>query len=138
MKRYIIIFALVTACCLSACGNNPKAEKEPVAGNQTGVNLTDSTAVSEKSGTENWNRSVIADALGEKEESKSVRTVMAGLETIGIGKIQSASLIQENGEDVLIVDTENGETYRVYLTGGKTMDAVQNGSTGEWLITSER
>ena len=102
------------------------------------MNLTDSTAVSEKSGTENWNRSVIADALGEKEESKSVRTVMAGLETIGIGKIQSASLIQENGEDVLIVDTESGETYRVYLTGGKTMDAVQSGSTGEWLITSER
>ena len=54
------------------------------------------------------------------------------------GRIQSADLTQENGEDVLDITTKEGRCLRIYLSSGDNPEAIKDISTGEWLVTSSR
>ena len=163
-----MVLMLAALCCFSGCGSRSDVKTEKFPDDQSNVSTaaesaeTDDqsnvstaaetaspddknntgtaaeTAESEESEVDRNNKKIIADALGVEENARNIRFIMNSLNTIPVGRIQSALLTKENGEDVLDLTTEDQKSYRVYLTGSKKVDAVKDLETGEWLITSER
>lgn len=168
MRKCIMVLMLAALCCFSGCGSRSDVKTENFPDDQSNVSTaaesaeTDDqsnvstaaetaspddknntgtaaeTAESEESEVDRNNKKIIADALGVEENARNIRFIMNSLNTIPVGRIQSALLTKENGEDVLDLTTEDQKSYRVYLTGSKKVDAVKDLETGEWLITSER
>ncbi len=139
MKKTIIALTLAALCLFSACGSRENAAKqENVPDDQSNISVESDMMESEVSEVERSNRAIIADALGADENARSIRFIMNSLNTINVGRIQSAELTQENGEAVLDLITEDQKNYRIYLTGSKKVDSIKDLTTGEWLITSDR
>ena len=84
------------------------------------------------------NRTIIAKALGITEDSRNIRFILNGLNAIGVGQIRQAELVQENGEDCIRLISEDATEYVVYLSRSGNIEAVQNLTTGEWPMKSER
>lgn len=85
---------------------------------------------------ENANRAIIALALGiEDETSRAVTHIAYFLKMNNAGKIRKA--VMTDG-DILEITAENGTEYQLYLSPNKSIDAVKNKATGEWLAKSYR
>lgn len=153
MKKKVIIAvtAGIILCFLSACAKKQKeseadvhkrqdaVQKEQSAEETTAMDATASTASTatpeNAEDVERYNRSMIAEALGTDEEERSIRFILATLDTFQAGEIKSI----EKGEDgTLQVTAEDGTPYKLYLTENGSVEAVENLETGEWPVTSEK
>lgn len=84
------------------------------------------------------NRTIIAEALGVEENNTNIRFILSSLDVINAGQIQSAKLTEIDGEKVINIVAEDGTDYRMYLSRSGTVVAVENLTTSEWPIRSER
>ena len=84
------------------------------------------------------NRTIIAEALGVEENNTNIRFILSSLDVINAGQIQSAKLTEIDGEKVINVVAEDDQDYRIYLSRSGSVVAVENLTTGEWPIRSER
>ena len=84
------------------------------------------------------NSAVIGLALDREPTERCVNSVASGLYTAGAGYIQDAELgVNEYGDPELYVVGEDGTNYRVMLTNGYSLVAIENVDTGEWPVWSE-
>lgn len=141
MSKLVIMFFTLMLVGLAACGD---AEAEKTFSTADGV-IEAVTSESDMSGIEmedsemdEANKALIAEALGIESDSRSMRTIISGLKTIGAGTIKSAEAGNDNGQDILIVVAEDDTQYYIHLTGSGNLDCVKNVTTGEWVITSVR
>ena len=140
MKKCIIAFGFIVLCCMSACQNsNEKNELETVASDMIIDEVSDElVSDNNKEEMDAINRTMIAETLGIKENHRSLRFILSSLNTISVGQIQSVELVEDNGEKVLNLVSEDGINYKIYLSKSGNVEAVQNTDTGEWMIQSER
>ena len=124
----VLIAVLLLTTILQACGTAADGQ----------MNTTASQVEWEESEVEAENRKMIAEAMGVDENSRNLRFILSGLNSVGAGRLQSVVYAEENGEKTLTVVSEDSTEYRVFLTNSGGLDAVQNLTTGEWPIRSER
>ena len=89
------------------------------------------------------NTNAIAKALGTDPGERNIKYILLTLDTLyqekqraddEAGKIKSAEYqAEENAIDVI---SENGISYRLYLSSNRTVDSVKNLDSGEWPIQS--
>lgn len=80
------------------------------------------------------NTNAIAKALGTDPGERNIKYILLTLDTLEAGKIKSAEYqAEENAIDVI---SENGISYRLYLSSTRTVDSVKNLDSGEWPIQS--
>lgn len=136
--KLLIILALIMCLVLSACGSDSTAGTDTTV-SVAGEQVTDENeAGGETDVMSENNRKIIADALKADEESRGIRFILNALETVGAGEIKNAEAGMEGEDRYLDITAEDDTLYRVYLTGSGSVDAVQNVTTGEWPIRSER
>ncbi len=117
------------------------ADDTPGAFNvETDTKMESSNEMREREETEmeKANRRMIAKALAIEEDDRSIRFILNALRTIEAGQVQNAEITDYQGEKILLVTAEKGIKYRFYLSEGRSIEAVQNADTGEWVIKSER
>ena len=87
-------------------------------------------------------KQILQDYMNEvleiQENHRSLRFILSSLNTISAGQIQSVELVEDNGEKVLNLVSEDGTNYQIYLSKSGNVEAVKNTDTGEWMIQSER
>lgn len=126
MKKRFMIPVLIALCCLCGCGGGADGSAASVDGTE-GETEVDA-----------MNRTMIAEALGIAEDSRSIRFILSSLDTIGAGQIQSAESVEADGGKAIDLVAEDGTNYRIYLTRSGGVDSVKDLDTGEWPIRSER
>ena len=144
MKKWVIIgIACCILCCMDACGCQYSKEEPTTQAHQmeevvaTVTSLPKNTE-QEDVDVEEKNREMIAQALEIETEDRNIRFILAALDTVHAGKLQSAKAIEKDGEKTLEVLAEDGVSYRIYLTGSGSVEAVENLVTGEWPVQSQQ
>lgn len=144
MKKWVIIgIACCILCCMDACGRQYSKEEPTTQAHQmeevvaTVTSLPKNTE-QEDVDVEEKNREMIAQALEIETEDRNIRFILAALDTVHAGKLQSAKATEKDGEKILEVLAEDGVSYRIYLTGSGSVEAVENLVTGEWPVQSQQ
>ena len=144
MKKWVIIgIACCILCCMDACGRQYSKEEPTTQAHQmeevvaTVTSLPKNTE-QEDVDVEEKNREMIAQALEIETEDRNIRFILAALDTVHAGKLQSAKATEKDGEKTLEVLAEDGVSYRIYLTGSGSVEAVENLVTGEWPVQSQQ
>ena len=144
MKKWVIIgIACCILCCMDACGRQYSKEEPTTQAHQmeevvaTVTSLPKNTE-QEDVDVEEKNREMIAQALEIETEDRNIRFILAALDTVHAGKLQSAKAIEKDVEKTLEVLAEDGVSYRIYLTGSGSVEAVENLVTGEWPVQSQQ
>lgn len=127
MKKRLIILTIAALISVSAC-SNVNDETEPI---QEEVQDTSQES-------DDGNRVMIAEALGVEKDSRNIRFILNGINTVGMGRLQSARMVESDGQKILSLVAEDGTEYQMYLSESGNMEAVQNLDTGEWPIQSEQ
>ena len=135
MKNSVISLVVIALCCLAGCYRSTPNIEEQDNINQSSIPVAVETI---DSATESHNRTLIANALLLDEGARSVNFILKSFVAIEAGKLQSAELVQENGENMLDIISESQHKYRIFLSGNNTVEAIKDITTGEWLITSEK
>lgn len=146
MKKCMIALVFMVLCCMSGCDDsNGKNELETIAGDVIIEEVADESVSDnnedrdrEEIEMDAINRTMIAEALGIQDNHRSIRFILSSLNTISAGQIQSVELVEDNGEKVLNLVSEDGTNYQIYLSKSGNVEAVKNTDTGEWMIQSER
>lgn len=138
MKVHLIIVAIFIMCLFSACNTGNKESGSGV--NNSGVSSVEAEGYDDPEVTEVSvdNRATIANALGIEENDRSIRFILAGLDAIEVGKIIQAEKLEENGETVLDIVSEDKTNYRIYLSQNGSIEAIKNTDSGEWVVESMR
>lgn len=131
MKKRLIILTIAALISVSAC-SNANGNSEII---QTEVQ-EDYQSTSQESDDDN--RAMIAEALGVEKDSRNIRFILNGINTVGMGRLQSARMLESDGQKILSLVAEDGTEYQMYLSESGNMEAVQNLDTGEWPIQSEQ
>ena len=126
----MIILTITALISVSACGNT-NGDSEVI---QTDVQ-DDYQEMSQESDDDN--RVMIAEALGVEKDSRNIRFILNGINTVGMGRLQSARMLESDGQKILSLVAEDGTEYQMYLSESGNLEAVQNLDTGEWPIQSE-
>ena len=84
------------------------------------------------------NRTMIAETMGIEEDNREIRFLLSCLNTIHAGEIKKAKLGEQNDSKVIDIVAEDDTEYRIYLSNSGSVEAVENLSTGEWPMISER
>lgn len=129
MKKWMIVPVLIMLCCMSACCKENVNNESEATDNDYSVEEMEVDAI---------NRTIIAEALGVEENNRNIRFILSSLNTINAGRIKSAEVAGVEGEKVINLVAEDGTDYRIYLSGSGSVEAVENLTTGEWAIQSER
>ena len=144
MKKWVIIgIACCILCCMDACGRQYSKEEPTTQAHQmeevvaTVTSLPKNTE-QEDVDVEEKNREMIAQALEIETEDRNIRFILAALDTVHAGKLQSAKAKEKDGEKTLEVLAEDGVSYRIYLTGSGSVEAVENLVIGEWPVQSQQ
>lgn len=137
MKRKLLSLGiLITALVLTGCTKKNKATEST-----TEVATTQTTAVTvaeEEAETSASNKIMVAEALGIEISDRAVDKIVASLDTIGTGKLQSAVKDIENGEVVLNIVAEDAMEFRLYLSASNNVEAALCTSTNEWVLESDK
>jgi hypothetical protein len=141
MKKRIIAITFTILFCMGACSKENKNSRLDNIGSInkiTGqINFNENINGDEKKIAVNTNnRSMIAEALGVEENHRNIRFILNSLNTMNAGQIQSAKADEVDGSTVISLVAEDGTDYRIYLSSGGSVEAVQNLITGEWTIQS--
>lgn len=131
MKKRLIILTIAALISVSAC-SNANGNSEII---QTEVQ-EDYQSTSQES--DDGNRVMIAEALGVEKDSRNIRFILNGINTVGMGQLQSARMLESDGQKILSLIAEDGTEYQMYLSESGNLEAVQNLDTGEWPIQSEQ
>lgn len=131
MKKRLIILTIAALISVSAC-SNANGNSEII---QTEVQ-EDYQSTSQESDDDN--RAMIAEALGVEKDSRNIRFILNGINTVGMGRLQSARMLESDGQKILSLVAEDGTEYQMYLSESGNLEAVQNLDTGEWPIQSEQ
>ncbi len=131
MKKRLIILTIAALISVSAC-SNANGNSEII---QAEVQ-EDYQSTSQESDDDN--RVMIAEALGVEKDSRNIRFILNGINTVGMGRLQSARMLESDGQKILSIVAEDGTEYQMYLSESRNMEAVQNLDTGEWPIQSEQ
>lgn len=143
MKKRIIVLAGCLIVCMSACTKN---DKEPAVTSReytveditTNLSSGNGEMLKEDEDVSEKNREMIAEALEIDKDSRNIRFILGALDTIHAGKLQSVKAVDMDGEQTLEVLAEDGVSYRIYLSGNGSVNAVENLVTGEWPIQSQK
>lgn len=142
MRKWIILLGCCILCSMSACERNNKLQN--TTNQQYEETATNSSTIGDKEVTEEdgnmdeKNRVIISEALEIDKDSRNIRFIISALDTIQAGQLQSAKLVEIKGDRALDIITEDGGSYRIYLSGSGSVEAVQNLVTGEWPIQSQQ
>lgn len=148
-NRLVIILALTMFHCVCGCSGE-KADHGPVSVDATSHDypISEDSGMLENDDTADGyekeleidviNRALIAEAISDDENSRSIRFILECLNTIGAGVIQSAESIEVEGEKAIDLIAEDGTNYRIYLSSSGGVESVKNLDTNEWTIQSER
>ncbi|MDE6750593.1 MAG: hypothetical protein K2K21_16260 [Lachnospiraceae bacterium] len=135
MKKWVIVLALSILCSMSACSNKNTNNISDSGQNDVANEVSDESGSDEVDAN---NRTIIAEAVGIEENDRNMRFILSTLNTISAGQIQSAEVVEEDGEKVINLVAEDGTNYCIYLSGSGSVEAVKNLDTGEWSVKSER
>ena len=149
----IILILFVISCASTSCNRKTDDEVENPNNNYFIDDVSDredSADIEHKNGdSENMqvnksnkvnemNRSIIAEALGMEENNRKLRFILSSLNTIQTGQLQSAKMLEIDGESVLYIVAEDSTDYQIYLSGSGSVEAVKNLITEEWVIRTKR
>lgn len=90
------------------------------------------------------NRELFAEVLSLPADAGQLDRLMAALDYLETGDLQSAELVSEDdpllypNNYFLYFVAEDGTNYRMIITEHFSIEAVQNVDTGEWVMTSYR
>lgn len=135
MKKWIASLGLIMLFCLSACDNKSDIVVNDGSIDKEFGNSTDWDE--EETEVDINNRTIIAEVLGVEEDSRNIRFILRTLNTIKVGKIQSAETDEIDGEKVINLVAEDGTNYRIYLSKSGSIEAVKNLDNAEWPIQSK-
>ncbi|MBP5282302.1 MAG: hypothetical protein J6Z22_07355, partial [Lachnospiraceae bacterium] len=105
---------------------------------QADTSVTQNEPEEEDTEVNEYNRPIVANALGIDENARSLRFLLSALDTLKAGKIQKAEATEDKGSRALDIVAEDGTNYRILLTGSGSPDGAINLDTGEWVIKSAR
>lgn len=132
MKKWIIFLVFTISIMLNACGNESASDDS-----ETEIIEMESEEEEELE-VEALNRTMIAKALGVEEDSRNIRFILGGLQTISAGEIQSAVYEEKEGNRIINIVAEDNTNYRIYLNKGGSVEAIENADTGEWPVRSRQ
>lgn len=133
MKKWCIVFVLIMLCGMSGCNHGNNGLESTQSNYYPDDNLNE-----EETEMDTNNKTIIAKALGVKEDARAIRFIINSLHTIDAGQIQSAELAEVDGEKVINLVAEDDTDYRIYLSKNGNVEAVKNLSTGDWPIQSAK
>lgn len=143
MKKITIILVLIMCLVLSACGSHDAVEDNSSGDDAAAIGIEEKADADNDNDEETEemsdnNRTIIAEALGVDENSRSLRFHLYALNEVNAGEIKSAVAGSDGNDKYIEVVAEDDTVYRIYLSGSGSVDAVKNMDTGEWPISSER
>ena len=140
MRKRIIVLWFVFVCSMSGCVEKDAYINQGALPDELPEQIELSYMGEEKEDTDMDanNRKMIAELLQVEENHRSLRFILNGLNAVGAGRVQEAETEDASGEKVIWITAENGMIYRVYLSGSNGVDAIENVTTGEWPVRSER
>lgn len=135
-KKIVSLGILVVALAITGCAKKNKTTESTteVAASQT----TAITVAEEEAETSASNKIMVAEALGIETSDRAVDKIVASLDAIGTGKLQSAVKDTENGGVVLNVVAEDAMEYKLYLSATNSVESALCTSTNEWVLKSDR
>lgn len=128
MRKSIFIVGIIAILCC-ACGSTPTYTTE------TFLTVTNRPSDEQPAPTMS-DREIISSALDISEDSRNIQYILNCLDELGIGSVLQADYSHE--QLTLDILTEDSVTYRFYLNSNLTVDAVENLTSGNFVIQSYR
>ena len=138
MKRalsFILIATLLTTG-LCGCKKEKKVTEETKKKKPTETTVISHTPI--YSEVETHNRELISELTGVSSTSHDLDYLIGALKKYGAGEIQSIEYVGDPSDMIFDIISEDGTEFKVYLTIYYKVEAVQNVTTGEWLMRSIR